>query len=119
VRLPDLLSKKVYETHKKIMTTNQTPERRGGSRENAGRVPDYQKRCQIYAIQLAFACSETTARRTFRDWNGNMDRIMGNHQYAKALEGWGEMSEFAQGMVYGILQTLVEHMLEQGFGRRL
>ena len=48
-----------------------------------------------------------------------MASIMGSHQYAKVLAGWDEMLEFEKGMVYGILKTRVDHMLEKGFGRRI
>jgi hypothetical protein len=101
------------------MTKNQTIKpQRGGKREGAGRAPDFRKRCEIHAIQLALAISESHARRTFREWRGNMASIMGSHQYAKVLAEWDEMSAFEKGMVYGILKTRVEHMLERGFGRR-
>ena len=101
------------------MATNQKPEQRGGRRENAGRQTDYKQRCTVYAIQLGLACSEDIARRTLRDYGGSAEHIIGSSSEFKVLQGWDEMSEFTHGMVYGILKTRVNHMLEQGWGRRL
>ena len=64
-------------------------------------------------------CSDTTARRTFREYNGNLAGIMGSHKYAAVLAGWDEMGGFDRGMTYGALGVHVFYMLEQGFGRRL
>ena len=100
------------------MTTNQKPERRGGRRENAGRQTDYRQRCTVYVIQLGLACSESTARRTLRDYGGSAEHIIGNSSEFKVLQKWDEMTEFSRGFLYGVLKTRVEHMLEQGFGRR-
>ena len=101
------------------MIENQTTERRGGKRENSGRQTDYKKRCTIYAIQLGLTISESHARRTLRDYGGSAEHIIGSSSEFKVLQGWDEMSEFTRGMVYGILKTRVNHMLEQGWGRRL
>jgi hypothetical protein len=93
---------------------------RGGKREGSGRERDYRKRCEIYAIQLALACSESTARRTLRDYGrANIVQVVGAAAEFEVLQAWDEMSEFDQGMVYGILKTRVGHMLDEGWGRRL
>jgi hypothetical protein len=117
-QLPEL-STKTYETRKKFMIKNQTTRsRRGGKREGSGRAPDYRKRCEIYAIQLCLAISESHARRTLRDWGGDLKRIMGSHVYYKVLQDWDRMDDFARGMFYGVLDTRVQHMLARGIGRR-
>ena len=100
------------------MTQNQKPEQRGGKREGAGRAPDYRKRCEICAIQLALGCSDTTARRTLREWNGNFAGIVGSHKYGEVVLKWDEMDEFEKGITYGALGVHVHHMLKRGIGRR-
>jgi hypothetical protein len=113
------ISIRTYETHEKFMVQNQTTKsRRGGKREGSGRAPDYRKRCEIYAIQLVLAISESHARRTLREWDGNLKGIMGSHASYKVLQDWDRMDDFARGMLYGVLDTRVQHMLARGIGRR-
>ena len=83
------------------------------------RQTDHKQRCTVYAIQLGLACSEDTARRTLRDDRGTRPYIIGNSSEFKVLQKWDRMTEFSRGFLYGVLKTRVEHMLEQGFGRRL
>jgi len=54
-----------------------------------------------------------------REHNNNLKPIKGSHKYYGVLEKWDSMSEFEQGMTYGVLSVRVQHMLERGFGRRL
>ena len=65
---------------------NQTTERRGGKRENAGRQTDYKQRCEVYAIQLGLACSESTARRTLSDHGGSAEQIIGSSAEFKVVQ---------------------------------
>ena len=67
---------------------------------------------------LGLRAASTTARRTLRDYGGSAEHIIGNSSEFKVLQGWDEMTEFSRGFLYGVLKTRVEHMLEQGFGRR-
>jgi hypothetical protein len=118
MRLPEL-SVETYETQKLFMSKNQKPERRGGRRENAGRAPDYRQRCAIYAIMISLGCSESTARRTLREYGGNLKSLIGSTKEYEVLQGWDELSEFDQGMVYGVLSARSTDMLRRGIGVRL
>jgi hypothetical protein len=92
---------------------------RGGAREGAGRCPDYRKRCEIYAIMVSLAISESQARRILREWDGNLKAVIGSTEYFKVLQTWDELEEFDKGMVYGALGARVHDMLARGIGRRV
>jgi hypothetical protein len=110
---------KIYaQQSNELMTSEPAKKGRGGARKGSGRVTNYRKRCELYAIQLEFVCSESTARRTLREWGGNLKRVIGSSKYYETLTEWDDLEEFDKGMVYGVLAARVTRMLEDGYGRR-
>jgi hypothetical protein len=66
---------------------------------------------------LGLVVSESTARRTLREYGYDVAVILGrDDQYYKVLEGWDGMSEFNRGMVYSVMSERVSKMHKEGRG---
>jgi hypothetical protein len=92
--------------------------KRGGPRPGAGRTPDYLQKCKLLAIQLAYLCSESTARRELTDSGGKIKGLV-PREHSEVLDDWENMSAFDRGFVYGYLSTRVGINRKEGWGRRL